>query len=100
MLELSTMTPKPKHLLLIEDDVTLRRLILQRLERADYAVTGVESWSEAKTALANLQPSLILLDVRLPDANGLEKLPKLKEIAPIIRSTTRSAPSDPVPSII
>jgi DNA-binding NtrC family response regulator len=99
MLELSTMTPKPKHLLLIEDDVTLRRLILQRLERADYAVTGVESWSEAKTALANLQPSLILLDVRLPDANGLEKLPKLKEIAPIIVITAFGSINDAVRAI-
>jgi len=93
------MTPKPKHLLLIEDDVTLRRLILQRLERADYAVTGVESWSEAKTALANLQPSLILLDVRLPDANGLEKLPKLKEIAPIIVITAFGSINDAVRAI-
>ena len=78
------MIPKPKPLLLIEDDATLRRLILQRLERSDYAVTGVESWRNAKKALANLQPALILLDVRLPDANGLEKLPKLKEIAPVV----------------
>jgi len=93
------MTPKPKHLLLIEDDVTLRRLILQRLERADYAVTGVESWSEAKTALANLQPSLILLDVRLPDANGLEKLPKLKEIAPVIVITAFGSINDAVRAI-
>jgi len=93
------MTPKPKHLLLIEDDVTLRRLILQRLERADYAVTGVESWSEAKTALANLQPSLILLDVRLPDANGLEKLPKLKEIAPVVVITAFGSINDAVRAI-
>ncbi|MFA9475151.1 MAG: sigma-54-dependent transcriptional regulator [Filomicrobium sp.] len=93
------MTPKPKHLLLIEDDVTLRRLILKRLERADYAVTGVESWSEAKTALANLQPSLILLDVRLPDANGLEKLPKLKEIAPVVVITAFGSINDAVRAI-
>ena len=93
------MVPKPKHLLLIEDDVTLRRLILQRLERADYAITGVESWSEAKTALANLQPSLILLDVRLPDANGLEKLPKLKEIAPVVVITAFGSINDAVRAI-
>ncbi len=93
------MMPKPKPLLLIEDDATLRRLILQRLERSDYAVTGVESWREAKSALANLQPALILLDVRLPDANGLEKLPKLKEIAPVVVITAFGSINDAVRAI-
>ena len=93
------MMPKPKPLLLIEDDATLRRLILQRLERSDYAVTGVESWRDAKGALANLQPALILLDVRLPDANGLEKLPKLKEIAPVVVITAFGSINDAVRAI-
>ncbi len=93
------MMPKPKPLLLIEDDATLRRLILQRLERSDYTVTGVETWRDAKKALANLQPALILLDVRLPDANGLEKLPKLKEIAPVVVITAFGSINDAVRAI-
>lgn len=93
------MMPKPKRLLLIEDDATLRRLILQRLERCDYTVTGVATWREAKGALANLQPALILLDVRLPDANGLEKLPKLKEIAPVVVITAFGSINDAVRAI-
>ncbi len=78
------MKRRSKRILLIEDDVTLCRLIATQLETMGYAVTSTHTWAEAKRALSGADPSLALLDIRLPDADGLECLPDLVAQCPVI----------------
>lgn len=65
-------------ILVIEDDPFVRRFY-EKLFRfhnftVEMAATGAEGIAKAKT----MQPSLIFLDILMPDTNGLEVLRKLK----------------------
>jgi two-component system NtrC family response regulator len=73
-----------EHLLLVEDDRLLNRLLLGELKRMGYAATGVHTWREAGAHLAQYEPALIISDVQLPDANTLELLPDLTREYPVI----------------
>jgi DNA-binding NtrC family response regulator len=81
----------PKRILLIEDDATLNRLIKQQLSRTGYEVTGVLRGSDALRAAADDEPACILLDIRLPDRDGLELLTELTHICPVIMLTAHGA---------
>ena len=61
-------------ILLVEDDLTLNRLIVGQLERAHFKVRGVLRGQDALSAVREEEPALVLLDIRLPDVNGLELL--------------------------
>jgi len=71
-------------ILIIEDDTTLNRLITGQLAKSGYLTTGVANWDEAREYLEENEPSLIVTDVRLPDGDSLELLPKLVETYPVI----------------
>jgi DNA-binding NtrC family response regulator len=71
-------------ILVIEDDLTLNRLVTRQLDKAGYSTTGVTRWSEAQSHLAQHEPALIITDVRLPDGDSLELLPELVETYPVI----------------
>ncbi len=78
------MKKRSKRILLIEDDLTLCRLIAAQLEAMGYSVASTHTWAQAKTALSEAEPSLAVLDIRLPDADGLECLPELVTQCPVI----------------
>ncbi len=59
-------------ILVIEDNPSILRLVRITLERAGYRVRGAESGAEARRVVAETTPSLILSDLLLPDAHGLE----------------------------
>ncbi len=58
-------------LLVVDDDVFMRRLLKQVLASAKYEVEAVGTASEARLFLTTNRPDLILMDVLLPDANGI-----------------------------
>lgn len=71
-------------ILIVEDDATLNRLLRSQLRASGYTAIGASCWHEAQELLAATEPSLILLDINLPDASGLEKIGELSEICPVI----------------
>lgn len=71
-------------ILIVEDDSTLNRLLISQLTACGYKVIGASCWHEAQEILAGVEPSLVLLDINLPDASGLEKIAELSEICPVI----------------
>lgn len=71
-------------LLVIEDDATLNRLMCTQLKAAGYDAVGAQRWSEVVILLADIEPDLILLDFKLPDADGLARLPELVDLCPVI----------------
>ncbi len=80
-----------KLVLVVEDDATLNRLIVRQLEQAGYAAKGVLRWADAARAVTEEQPALVLLDMRLPDADGLAVLPSLEGTCPVVVLTAYGA---------
>ena len=65
-------------ILVVDDDADLRRLLERELKSAGYRVTQAASGAEAIERARRHQPSLVLLDVNLPDLDGVEVLRQLK----------------------
>lgn len=69
-------------LLLIDDEVKLRSLLARILSLEHYQVTEAGTAREALRLLEKDDFPVILCDVKLPDANGVELIPQLKKIRP------------------
>lgn len=69
----------PKLIQIIEDDEAIRDVIEFILQESDYDVTVASNAKEFKVNLFNTLPDLILMDVRLPDGNGLQLCRKMKQ---------------------
>lgn len=78
------MSKRRKRILVIEDDRTLCRVVAEQLQAMGYTVATAHSWADAKSTLEGVDPSLALLDIRLPDADGLRCLPELSAQCPVI----------------
>ncbi|MEW7982340.1 MAG: sigma-54-dependent Fis family transcriptional regulator [gamma proteobacterium symbiont of Phacoides pectinatus] len=71
-------------ILVIEDDAILNQLLTRQLVRMGYKVHSANTWEEGYDYLTVKEPRLVLMDVHLPDANGLDKLPELVGQQPVI----------------
>lgn len=71
------MTKGPK-LLVVDDEAAIRRLLGNSLTRAGYRVAEAESGRAALSAIQIDKPDAILLDLGLPDRDGLELVPLIK----------------------
>lgn len=66
-------------ILVIDDEVQIRKLLAITLESHDFLVKEAASAREGISMAANHHPDLIILDLGLPDENGHEVLRKLRE---------------------
>lgn len=64
---------------IIEDDEAIRDVIEYILQQSEFEVTVAANAREFKINLFNTLPDLILMDVRLPDGNGIQLCRKLKQ---------------------
>ncbi|MGL4619175.1 MAG: response regulator transcription factor, partial [Chroococcidiopsis sp.] len=62
--------PIPKRILLVEDNYLNRQMLEDYLVFCGYQVLGLADGTEFFQALADFQPELILLDLRLPGIDG------------------------------
>jgi DNA-binding NtrC family response regulator len=69
-------------LLLVDDDATFRRVLAGELKRLNFDVVAVGSGSEAVQAAIDFEPLIVLLDLQLPDMDGLEVLQLLRAKTP------------------
>lgn len=70
--------PEPGHLLVVDDQSASRRSVSRLLRSAGYRVSESASGYQALSAVDELQPDLILLDVVMPDISGFEVCHRLK----------------------
>jgi DNA-binding response OmpR family regulator len=85
-------------ILLVEDDPDTARSLTKALESSGYRVTAVDTGAEARSIIEHVRPDLILLDLMLPDTDGLVLTTALKTLtnAPIIICSARQEQVDRV----
>ena len=67
------MTPA-KDILIVDDEVGIRELLSEILQDEGYRVSLAENATEARAFRARAQPSLVLLDIWMPDTDGVTLL--------------------------
>lgn len=90
-----------KKILVVEDERAIREMLAFNLSRSGYDVRGVGDGREARAAIADGHPDLIVMDWMLPDVSGLELTRQLKRDAftkeiPVIMLTARAEEDDRV----
>lgn len=90
--------PTGATVLLIEDDFAVARTLTDMLEGSGYRVWHVDNGADARTMLEQAHPDLIVLDLMLPDVDGLLLCSTLKSIAdvPIIICSATNQKRDAV----
>ena len=71
------MTTKPR-LLLVEDTPSILRLYHEVLKTLDVELIDAETGARALDVLVETIPDVVLLDVELPDTNGIEILRRIR----------------------
>jgi len=72
----------PKHVVLADDDDSVRQSLVMFLERAGFLVTPARNGQQALTAVVNEEPDLVVTDIMMPDMDGLELLQAMRRTAP------------------
>lgn len=89
------MTSKPV-ILAIDDESQIRRLLELTLQANDFVVRTAQTGHDGSVMAASERPDLIILDLGLPDLDGLVVLKKLREWSsvPVLILSVRNAESD------
>jgi twitching motility two-component system response regulator PilH len=88
-----------KKILIVDDSTAMVRMIQSVLEKEGYQAIGISDPSQIERTIDSEEPSLILLDVVMPDRNGFQVCRSLKnseayKSIPIIVVSGKSTPSD------
>jgi DNA-binding response OmpR family regulator len=88
-------------ILLVDDDQSISTLVSMILEEEGYAVTTAATGAEAEGAIDRIKPDLVILDILLPDADGLMLCARLlaRWPAPIIMLSGSERESDRILSL-
>jgi two-component system, OmpR family, phosphate regulon response regulator PhoB len=87
-----------QHVVVVEDDRDVRELLVAALERAGFATVALSSGAAALAHVAEAEPALVVLDLGLPDVDGLDLLRRLRERSrvPVIVVSGRGDEADRV----
>ncbi|MCP5202005.1 MAG: sigma-54-dependent Fis family transcriptional regulator [Gammaproteobacteria bacterium] len=69
--------------LVVDDEALFAKAITRRLERAGYACASAGRLGEARARLAEREPDVVLLDIRLPDGSGLDLLREIRSVSKV-----------------
>ena len=70
---------------ILEDDENIRKLIVYTLQSHDYKCRGFDRPSEFWASLKSTKPELLLLDIMLPEEDGISILKKIRQ-SPLLKS--------------
>ncbi|MEN9718851.1 MAG: hypothetical protein RIQ99_1729 [Pseudomonadota bacterium] len=88
-------------ILCLDDESAIIRLLQVVLSHDGHEVIGASNWTDAKAALGKADIEAVLLDLGLPDRDGLELIPAIKQLspAPILVVSARSDISEKVAAL-
>ncbi len=89
------------NIFIVEDDSNIREIEMFALKNSGYLVEGFESAKDFFKRLADKKPDLVLLDIMLPDIDGMEILSRIKNVPetkriPVIMVTAKTTEIDKV----
>lgn len=92
------MKQTPASILLIEDEKQMRRFLRVTLQSENYTVIEAETAAEGLSQIAMRNPDIVLLDLGLPDMDGLDVIEKLREwsAVPVIVISAREQEGDKI----
>lgn len=90
----------PDTVLVVDDEAAIRRLLHASLARADYRIVEAANAREALSAVQIVKPQLVLLDLGLPDRDGLELISTIKSAgSSVIVASARDATDQKVAAL-
>lgn len=95
-------TPAPAAtVLVVDDEVQIRRLLRLCLERSGYRVVEAATGDQAIAEAVRCQPDAVLLDLGLPDMDGLEVLKRMREWSqvPVLVVSVRGHEEDKISAL-
>jgi CheY-like chemotaxis protein len=83
-----------KKIMVIDDSIVIRKMVEIALEGEDYAIHTATNAKDGMEGIDKVNPNLIILDMMLPDMNGIEMLKKIKSSrkTPVIMLSGKDAP--------
>jgi DNA-binding response OmpR family regulator len=89
---------QPQSILVVEDEQSIASFVSLYLKNAGYSVRAVPTGSGALNAVASELPSLIILDLNLPDMDGIEICRRIRKTSdvPILMLTARDEDVDKI----
>jgi two-component system, OmpR family, alkaline phosphatase synthesis response regulator PhoP len=92
------MTAKPQTVLVVEDEASIASFIAAYLKNAGYAVRTTASGAEALKLVASEKPALVVLDLMLPDIDGVEVCKRIRQSTdlPVLMLTARDEDVDKI----
>ena len=91
----------PLVVLVVEDELPMRRFLRAALEAQGYTLVETETVREGLAQAAGRRPDIVLLDLGLPDGDGLDLIRRLREWAttPIVVISARGRERDKVDAL-
>lgn len=85
-------------ILIIEDDLELRKELKVLLDYNGYQGIILQNFKDALEEILEIEPDLILLDIKIPYLNGQQLLKKLREVStiPVIMVTSKDSEIDEI----
>jgi DNA-binding response OmpR family regulator len=88
------------HLLLVEDDAKIGKGVAQALENSGYEVEWVTTGRAALDAAISAPPALVLLDLGLPDIDGVDVCAQLRTLLPSTTIVILTARTDEIDVVV
>src|SRR5690348_1783372 len=94
----SHMAGKPQTVLVVEDEASIASFVSAYLKNAGYAVRTTASGNEALRLVESEKPALVVLDLMLPDIDGVEVCKRIRQHGdlPVLMLTARDEDVDKI----
>jgi two-component system phosphate regulon response regulator OmpR len=96
----ATSSMPPPLVLIVDDDAELSAMLVRLLQAEGWTVDAALTAAAAESAIALRQPDVVLLDVMLPDANGLDLCRRWHATHPGIGILMLTARGDPIDRVL
>ncbi|MBN2365647.1 MAG: response regulator [Calditrichaeota bacterium] len=85
-----------KTILVVDDSIVIRKMVEIALENENYNVVSVGTGKEAFAYLDEKEPAMVILDIMLPDVNGLDILKTIKSSSqiPVVMLSAKDTPKE------